>query len=549
MANMSSGPPWDLDRLLQHAGWARRLAASLANGNDADDLVQDTWLAALRSPPEAGLPARPWLKSVLLNLWHNRSREARRREPRDRAWQTGADEPASPEQIAIRFEAHRLLATAVSELPEVQRTVVLLRYYESRNAREIAEQLGVPAATVRGRLLAARGVLRERLSRSGDRDDWRRVLMPLVPAAARPGRVVVSVALAGALLAGAIAISVLVRSFGSRRERPPIDPESAAARPTTGATPTAVDPPPPTWRRVRDLPSFTTSGPRLAALDLPAALADCQQSNQTLRAEVAQGELEIWRYVGSQGRFERGGKPNPAAEAELRAVLPEALRSGRVESPPFTLECHTWDCRLRVLEKSETGARRSWVEPLKRGDSLSGRLRKVGFKGGPEYRQDPLSNTEVWEVIANLALADPSGKPMPRPGTPPLAIDRSPLPATIDGCQQQLTELQQRRHEQQSLLDGSQNPVLHFDRAQGARQPALEREVTGHLESVFGPAHQDIDVRCQGGVCRLRGPGVLKSRAGIDERLLGRLESRDRRHEVADEAAYFELEAAPGSSH
>jgi hypothetical protein len=31
--------------------------------------------------------------------------------------------------------------------------------------------------------------------------------------------------------------------------------------------------------------------------------------------------------------------------------------------------------------------------------------------------------------------------------------------------------------------------------------------VTGHLEALFGPAHQDIEVRCYGGICRLRGPG------------------------------------------
>jgi hypothetical protein len=277
---------------------------------------------------------------------------------------------------------------------------------------------------------------------------------------------------------------------------------------------------------------------------MPAALADCQQQNQTLRQAVAQGELDLWRYIGSQGRFERGGTPNPAAETELRAVLPEALRAGRTESPPFTIECHTWDCRLRVLERSESGARRSWVHAFKRGDGLPGRLRKVGFKGGPEYRQDPVSNTGVWEIIANLALADPSGRPVARPGTPPLAVDRSPLPATIDGCQQQLADLHRQRQEQRELLDRSQNPILHFDQARGGRQPALEQRVMGHVEAIYGPAHRDIEVRCQGGICRLRGPGVLRSRDGIDERLLGRL-GPDGRHEVMDDAAYFELEPRP----
>jgi hypothetical protein len=187
------------------------------------------------------------------------------------------------------------------------------------------------------------------------------------------------------------------------------------------------------------------------------------------------------------------------------------------------------------------------VYPFKRGDVLPGRFRKVGFKGGPEYRRDPLSSTGVWEVIANLALADPSGKPVARPGAPVLAVDRSPLPGTLAGCQQQLADLQRRSQEQRELLEPLSNPVVNFDRAQGGRQPKLEREMLGHLEAVFDPAHRNIDVRCQGGVCRLRGPGVLPSRNGINQHLLGRLEGRERRHEVLDDEVYFELEPASPS--
>jgi len=384
------------------------------------------------------------------------------------------------------------------------------------------------------------------LCEGGDRERWRRVLLPLVPVATRPGRLVVTAAIASALVAGSIAIQVL---SASRRGEHPMKQDPAGAGPPAGVTARVAEPSPPNRPPAGDLPSFTTSGPRLSAWATPAALADCQQRTQAIREEVARGELEIWRYSGSQSRFERGDKPNPAAEAELRAVLPEALRAGRVESPAFTLECHTWDCRLWVLEKYEDAARSSWVDPFKRGEALPGRLRRVGFKGGPEYRRDPLSDTGAWEVIANLALADPSGKPVARPGPPAMAVDRSPLPGTFSGCQQQLGELQRRRREQQELLGQSRNPVLHFDRARGGPQPALEREVTGHLEAIFGPAHRDIEVRCQGGFCRLRGPGVLRSRNGIDERVGRRLAGRERRHEVMDGAAYFELEPpSPASS-
>src|SRR5262245_58257829 len=47
--------------LLADAAWMRRLArALLGDPHDADDIVQDTWLAALRHPPEGGRAVRPW---------------------------------------------------------------------------------------------------------------------------------------------------------------------------------------------------------------------------------------------------------------------------------------------------------------------------------------------------------------------------------------------------------------------------------------------------------------------------------------------------------
>jgi DNA-directed RNA polymerase specialized sigma24 family protein len=47
-----------------------------------DDLVQETWIAALRHPPDATRPARPWLAGVLRNLVLLRRRTEGRRERR-----------------------------------------------------------------------------------------------------------------------------------------------------------------------------------------------------------------------------------------------------------------------------------------------------------------------------------------------------------------------------------------------------------------------------------------------------------------------------------
>ena len=53
------------EQLLSDATWLRRLAQSLAGEADADDLVQETWIAALRRRPDASRSLRPWLFKVM----------------------------------------------------------------------------------------------------------------------------------------------------------------------------------------------------------------------------------------------------------------------------------------------------------------------------------------------------------------------------------------------------------------------------------------------------------------------------------------------------
>jgi DNA-directed RNA polymerase specialized sigma24 family protein len=68
-------PPIRPEDLLAHAGWLRQLALGLVRGAaDPEDLVQATYLAALRSPPEPDLPVRRWLAQVLRNVWKMRVR-------------------------------------------------------------------------------------------------------------------------------------------------------------------------------------------------------------------------------------------------------------------------------------------------------------------------------------------------------------------------------------------------------------------------------------------------------------------------------------------
>ena len=209
-------PPLRPEDLLAHAGWLRQLALGLVRGSaDPEDLVQATYLAALRSPPEPDLPIRRWLAQVLRNVWKMRVRSTTRRASRETEFAAVeyAEGATSPEALLGRFQTQRLLADLVAELEEPYRSTVLLRYQEGLSSAEIARTQNVPPGTVRWRLMTGLEKLREALDtkNEGDRRAWMAVLLPfgkpLKAAAAKTVSVKVYVAVAAALaLAGSMAV-------------------------------------------------------------------------------------------------------------------------------------------------------------------------------------------------------------------------------------------------------------------------------------------------------------------------------------------------------
>jgi len=149
----------------EHGAFLRRLARELARGGggdgregDAEDLVQETWVQALRSPPDPTRPARPWLAEVLRNLWRMRYRGAGRREAREADAEALRDAPVDPEQARSRAETLALLSDRLTKLAEPLRTTLLLRNGEGMSAAAIAALQGIPAGTVAGdRVVAVDG--------------------------------------------------------------------------------------------------------------------------------------------------------------------------------------------------------------------------------------------------------------------------------------------------------------------------------------------------------------------------------------------------------
>lgn len=175
-----SEPSMDADRslppdlFLRHASGLRSLAgALLRDEHAADDVLQDTWLAALQRPPATRDQLSGWLARVARRLALRRRRGEGRRIGRERA-------VSRPERLApadeglARREVLRTVVDAVLALEEPYQSVVLLRYYQDLTPREIAARRGVPVATVASQLHRAREHLRRRLEAEvgGERGAW-----------------------------------------------------------------------------------------------------------------------------------------------------------------------------------------------------------------------------------------------------------------------------------------------------------------------------------------------------------------------------------------
>ena len=174
--------------ILQHAEWVRRLALALVrNADDANDLAQETWEAALTRPPREAGPLRPWLVGVARNLSRMRARSSGRRVRREEAVERPEPEP-TPEELVARVEMHQEVARRVLALREPFRSTLLLRYFEGCSAAEIARRQDVPAGTVRWRLKQGLDDLRQQLddAHAGDRKRWALLLAPLPRAALSP---------------------------------------------------------------------------------------------------------------------------------------------------------------------------------------------------------------------------------------------------------------------------------------------------------------------------------------------------------------------------
>ena len=139
----------NIDSLLEQAGWVRGLARRIARDDSmADDLAQETWLAATAHPPADGAP-RPWLAQVMRNVRRMAFRRDGRRIARERALVPERTFDDGPDGLVEAVELSRILAEEVLLLDEPYRETVLLRYWRGLSSAQISTRMEVPAGTVR----------------------------------------------------------------------------------------------------------------------------------------------------------------------------------------------------------------------------------------------------------------------------------------------------------------------------------------------------------------------------------------------------------------
>ena len=407
----------ELKRLLEQSAWLDRLAAHLVGGRgDPEDVVQETWLAALRAKPVELRRPRAWLAQLLRGSVLRRARgDARRRAREAHAGAHAAEDSVSPQAAALeRLELQRMLTELVTGLDEPFRSTVVMRYFDELSAADVARALKVPEGTVRWRTSEALDRLRTALDRRERAHShpptgpsWRRALAALSGggpgvgvAARKAGRPPVSAMAAGALglvLAGG---ALIYRAAGGStveggghvrgsddRRGGPVEAGASRALPS---------PPAPPGRAVLAAYAAVASDKRSPA----ARLAEAEQRWQ--QSCASPGEVDIGRGL-CVGAAETTGDVCPQARTAgtrlqpLRRTQPaaaialESFARVQADAPPLRHE-HA-QATLRLTEAA--------FEKLLALPPLTGLVLDRGDPGG--FARDNQRMTE-WSITFGTVL-------------------------------------------------------------------------------------------------------------------------------------------------
>jgi RNA polymerase sigma-70 factor (ECF subfamily) len=156
----------------RHAGIVFGLARRIvARPEDAEEVVQDVFAQIWRQAPKYTsdrATVAGWIVMLTRARAIDRLRARRARPDEDRGEAPSPAMPLSstdpnPEVVTLSAEQARQVGTAFAALPDPQRSLVGLAYFEGLSHSEIAARTGVPLGTVKTRIRSAMETLRQTL--------------------------------------------------------------------------------------------------------------------------------------------------------------------------------------------------------------------------------------------------------------------------------------------------------------------------------------------------------------------------------------------------
>lgn len=137
-----------------------------AEAEAAEEVVQETminvWRKAGQFDPSRA-SASTWIFTIARNMRIDLLRKARRPQPDPDDPAMVPDEPAQADEWLSAEEEAVELRAAVAELPEEQKHILHLAFFEEKSHGTIADELGLPLGTVKSRIRLAFKRIRSRL--------------------------------------------------------------------------------------------------------------------------------------------------------------------------------------------------------------------------------------------------------------------------------------------------------------------------------------------------------------------------------------------------
>lgn len=133
----------------------------------AQDAFQETFLRVYqkRATYKTEAPFRPWLYQICLNYCRDTLRKKTRRPESELKPELPLEDPTpGPESQTEVSETQARIRASIATLPDKQKEVFILHYYQGLPYPEIAEILDIPVGTVKSRMFTATRTLTDLLS-------------------------------------------------------------------------------------------------------------------------------------------------------------------------------------------------------------------------------------------------------------------------------------------------------------------------------------------------------------------------------------------------